>query len=239
MSRPFVLPMMLLALALAAGAAGAPAWGSPPDVSDLPLVELPVLSDSPDLAVLLSGDGGWAGLVRDVSGVLNQNGVSVVGLDCLRYFWAKKTPEQTAADVERLLAHYLAAWNKKRVVLAGYSRGADVLPASTVRLPLERRGQIRLIALIGAATSVQFVPTALGILNLHDSGPSIPLMPDLEKLRGIRILCFYGSDEQDSICSSMDPRLAECVELQGGHHFGGDFETIGRRMASELATDSP
>jgi type IV secretory pathway VirJ component len=224
----------LLALTLAGGAA----WGSPPDVSDLPLVELPVQSDSPDLVVLLSGDGGWAGLVRDVSAVLNQNGLPVVGFDCLKYFWGRRTPEQTAADMERVLAHYLAVWGKTGVVLAGYSRGADVLPPTTVRLPDDRRSQIRLLALIGAATSVQFEPTALGLLTLHLSGPTIPLMSEIEKLRGLHILCFYGSDEKDSICSSMDPKLAQCVELQGGHHFGGDFTTIGRRIVAELSADT-
>jgi type IV secretory pathway VirJ component len=205
-------------------------------VSDLPLVELPVQSDSPYLVVLLSGDGGWAGLVRDVSGVLNQSGISVVGFDCLRYFWGRRTPEETAADLERVLAHYLAAWNKKEIVLAGYSRGADVLPAVTSRLPDSRQKDVRLLALIGAATTVQFQPSALGLLNLRLSGAVLPLMPDLVKLRGIRILCFYGSDERNTICSSMDPKLAACVELQGGHHFGGDFETIGRRIAAELGT---
>ena len=222
---------LLLVLLLGTGAA---AWGSPPDVSDLPLVELPVQSDSPDLVVLLSGDGGWAGLVRDVSAVLNQDGVSVVGLDCLRYFWGWRTPEETAADLERLLAHYLAVWNKKTVVLAGYSRGADVLPPVTTRLPVSRQKQVRLLALIGAGTTVQFELTVLGLLNLHSSGPILQVMPELEKLRGTRILCFYGSDEHDTICSSMDPSLAECVEFQGGHHFGGDFAAIGRRIAAEL-----
>ena len=90
----------------------------------------------------------------------------------------------------------------------------------------------------GAATSVQFEPTALGLLNLHLSGPTIPLMSEIEKLRGLHILCFYGSDEKDSICSSMDPKLAQCVELQGGHHFGGDFTTIGRRIVAELSADT-
>jgi type IV secretory pathway VirJ component len=231
--RCALLSALLLALA------GGALWPSPPDVSDLPLVELPVQSDSPEVVVLLSGDGGWTGLVRDVSAALNASGLSVVGLDCFRYFWKRKTPEQTAADMERLLDHYLSLWGKTGVVLAGYSRGADVLPATVVRLPEERRNQIRLIALIGAATSVQFVPTALGILNLRVPGPAIRLMPDLEKLRGTRILCFYGSEERDTICSSMDPQLAECVKFEGGHHFRGDSQAIGRRIAAELTDRSP
>jgi type IV secretory pathway VirJ component len=235
MKRAIRLPVVLLVLFAAAGVT---LWSVPPEVSDLPLVELPVQSAAPELVVLLSGDGGWAGLVKDVSAVLNQSGFSVVGFDCLKYFWGQRTPEDTAADLERLLAHYLADWGKSRVVLAGYSRGADVLPSVTTRLPEGRQKQLRLLALIGAATTVQFQPTALGLLNLRLSGSVLPLMPDLEKLQGLRILCFYGTDEHDTLCSSMDPRLAECVELQGGHHFGGDFEVIGRRIAAELRAGS-
>lgn len=70
------LPLLLFVVLMCAGGG---ACGSPPaGVSDLPLVELPVQSDSPDLVILLSGDGGWVGLVRVVSGVLNQSGISVV-----------------------------------------------------------------------------------------------------------------------------------------------------------------
>lgn len=51
-----------------------------------------------------------------------------MGLDWLRYFWNERTPHSTAADVDRIVQHYLAAWEKKEVVLIGYSQGADVLP---------------------------------------------------------------------------------------------------------------
>jgi type IV secretory pathway VirJ component len=231
-------PWLVVALLILAPAGGAFLWSAPADVSDLPLIELPAQGNSPELVILLSGDGGWAGLVHDVSAVLNSNGLSVVGFDCLKYFWGRRTPEETAADLERVLAHYLAAWNKESIVLAGYSRGADVLPAVTTRLSPERRSQVRLLVLIGAATTVQFQPSALGLLNLRLSGAVLPLMPDLEKLRGVHILCFHGADEEDSICGSMDPSLAECVTLQGGHHFGGDYDQIGRRIASELASGS-
>jgi type IV secretory pathway VirJ component len=173
-------PAVLLALLSPRAAA----WGAPPDVSDLPLMELPVQSDSRALVVLLSGDGGWAGLVRDLSAVLNGKGVSVVGLDCLRYFWGKRTPEETAADPERVLARYLAAWDKEEVVLAGYSRDTDALSSVTTRLPAERQKQLRLLALSGPAPTVQFQPTALGLINVRGSGPLLPLVPDLQKLQG-------------------------------------------------------
>ena len=40
-----------------------------------------------------------------------------------------------AGDLARIIRHYLQAWNKKRVVLIGYSLGADVLPFLANRLP--------------------------------------------------------------------------------------------------------
>jgi type IV secretory pathway VirJ component len=94
-------------------------------VADLPLVELratgtPVGS----LAVMLSGDGGWASIDRDIGGALAARGVDVVGLNSLRYFWTRRTPDSATADLDRVLRHYLAAWGAERVLLLGFTRAA-------------------------------------------------------------------------------------------------------------------
>jgi type IV secretory pathway VirJ component len=232
------LPLAASCLFLLA-AEGAAGQSEAAGVSDLPLVELRVESPLPYLAVFLSGDGGWAGLVREVSDVLNRGGVAVVGWDSLRYFWKTRSPEEASRDLERLLAHYLPAWNKTRVVLLGYSRGADVLPFLTAGLPEERRQEVALLGLIGASTSVHFRSAVAGLLDLPARGPALPLLPELQKLRGLRILCFYGAEERETICSAPDPALFQCVELPGGHHFGGDYAAIGRGIVSELAADKP
>src|SRR4029077_5929212 len=76
-------------------------------VADLPLVELratgtPVGS----LAVMLSGDGGWASIDRDIGGALVARGVAGVGLTSLRYFWPRRTPDSATAALDRVLRHY-------------------------------------------------------------------------------------------------------------------------------------
>ena len=73
------------------------------DISGLPLAELPVDHPSKLMAVLLSGDGGWRDLDKTIAEDLQQQGVPVVGLDTLRYFWSKKTPQQTADVVAALI----------------------------------------------------------------------------------------------------------------------------------------
>jgi type IV secretory pathway VirJ component len=63
----------------------------------------------------------------------------VVGLDSLRYFWKERTPRAPPGDVDLILRHYLAAWDKQIVVLIGYSQGADILPFVVNRLPAHMR----------------------------------------------------------------------------------------------------
>ena len=117
------------------------------DVTNLPLVEVRARGTPASmLAVMFSGDGGWASIDRDVGEQLASRGIDVVGLNSLRYFWTRRTPDGAAADLVRILRHYLAAWHARRIVLLGYSRGADVLPFLASRLPREparpcRRGR--------------------------------------------------------------------------------------------------
>ena len=222
--------LLRLTLLLLASAAAAQSDG----VADLPLVELPADSTRPYLAVLLTGDGGWADLDRQVSARLVAAGVPVVGWNSLKYYWVQRSPEEASRDLERILGFYLAKWKKSRVLLVGYSRGADVLPFLASRLEPERLKQVRLLALLGPATSNRFEPLATEYTHLGTRAPALPLAPEVDKLRGLRILGFHGTDETDSLCRGADPGLLECVELAGGHHFAGAYAQIAERILAEL-----
>ncbi len=92
-------------------------------------------SPSDAFAIIMSGDGGWAGLDQDVAAALSAKGIPVVGLDSLRYFWTARTPEGLAADTDRLIRYYAPHFGKQRVLLIGYSQGADVLPFAVTGCP--------------------------------------------------------------------------------------------------------
>ena len=125
-------------------------------------------------------------------------------------------------------------WNKTKAVLVGYSRGADVLPFLASHFPPGRLKQVRLLALLGPATSNRFEPLATGYIHVGARPPELPLAPEVEKLRGLRILGFYGADETDSLCKVTTPDLMECIQLPGGHHFGGAYTQIAERILAEL-----
>jgi type IV secretory pathway VirJ component len=245
---------------VAAPAATTAAHGAPvPAVSDLPLVEVPAKGTVPEtvpakgtvpgtvpakgaaagtagdrLAVIVSGDGGWAGIDREVGGALAARGIPVVGLNSLSYFWRGRTPDETAKDLARILEHYLAVWGKQRAILVGYSMGADVLPFMVSRLPEPLRNRVDLVALLGPETKASFefhVTQWLG----GGSSTDRPVMPEVEKLGGRpRLLCLYGEKESDSICPGLSPALGRSIGFSGAHHFGGNYAALADRILAEL-----
>jgi len=227
---------------LAAAFAELVADGAPPrpaladDVSDLPLVSVaPSGPPSDAVAVILSGDGGWASLDREIGDALATRGIPVIGFDSLQYFWTRRTPEESAEALARVLRHAQSAWPGRRFALIGYSRGADVLPFLASRLPSELRERVALVALVGPERSAEFEFHISDWLSSDPRPDALPIAPEVAKLAGTRVLCVYGRDESESLCRDLAPDLAVRDERPGGHHFGGDYAAIAARIAQELA----
>lgn len=207
----------------------------PVSLKDLPLVEVPAQGPGADnvLAVVVSGDGGWAGIDRDIANTLSRKGVPVVGLNSLQYFWKRRTPEESSRDLEKIIRHYLVNWGKERAILIGYSLGADVLPFMANRLPRELLDHVSLIALLGPDEKIDFEFHLSYWMGGSLGSNALPVLPEVKKLYGKKILCFCGDEETDSLCHKMNASLAKTIVLKGGHHFGGDYEGIAETILKE------
>jgi type IV secretory pathway VirJ component len=204
----------------------------PGAVGDLPLIELPVRDAPTALAVILSGDGGWASLDREVGETLAAAGVGVVGLNSLSYFWTRRTPDGAAADLARIIRRYRTTWRASQVLLIGYSRGADVLPFLASRLPAELRAAVRVVALLGPERTTDFEFHLTDWLG-GDDPSALPIAPEVAKLTDLRVLCVQGADEDDSLCPLLDTERTRRLVLPGGHHVGGDYPVIATRILAE------
>ncbi len=199
----------------------------PAALGDLPVVEVPAQPNAPPsdaFAIIMSGDGGWAGLDRDVAAALSAKGIFVVGLDSLRYYWTKRTPEGVAADTDKMIRYYLSHLNKKRVLLIGYSQGADVLPFAVNRLPPASKSAVSLIAILGMSEHALFEFHVSSWISDDNSGPET--LPEVNRITGIPVLCIYGEDEHDSLCPRLDPGKFKIVKVKGGHHFDGNYAAL-------------
>jgi len=217
----------------------------PAGLSDLPVIEIPAQSvaqpqtaqpgvapssaaPSDIFAIIMSGDGGWAGLDQDVAAALSAKGIPVVGLDSLRYYWTARTPDGLAADTDRMIRYYLAHYGKQRVLLIGYSQGADVLPFAVNRLPAATRAHVALTAVMGMSEHALFEFHLSSWISDSSAGPAT--LPEINRITGMPVLCIYGADESDSLCPKLDPKRFLVVKLNGGHHFDGDYANLARQI---------
>ncbi len=221
------------ALVLLAGRAAAQSG-----LQDLPLVQVVAAQPGRTFAVFFSGDGGWASIDKSVATALQQHGVSVVGINSVKYFWRARTPDAAAADLARVIRHYASAWSADSVVLVGYSRGAGVLPFLVNRLPADLRARVRLVALLGAEHTAGFTFHLTDVFTSGAGKDAQPVMPEIQKLGGIPLLCFYGEEERDTLCPELAPPSI-VVKLPGGHHFDRNYAALGERIYDQLRTPAP
>jgi len=198
-----------------------------PGVDDLPLIEQPATHGDAGLplVLLLTGDGGWAGLDRGMAAELGARGLPVVGLSTLKYYWKARTPEESARDVARVLDHYLASWKRQRVLLIGYSFGANVLPFIVNRLSPELRARIAGVALLGLDANTSFEIRVSGWLPGASIG-ELPVKPEIDKLAGLRAMCLYGKGETHDPCATFAGPTLHAVTVGSGHHFSGAYAQL-------------
>lgn len=218
------LPKFLEAYDRLAARASASLPAPPASLADLPLIEVRAPRPGATFAVLLSGDGGWAGLDKNVAAALAARGMDVVGVDSLRYFWSARTPQGLADDLDRIVRFYGAHWRKSGVILVGYSQGADVLPFAINRLPAASRRLVTKSVLVGLGEHASF---EFHVGNwLGDDDDARPVRPEAARLEASQTLCIYGADEQDSPCPALAPAHVEAIALPGGHHFDGAYDEL-------------
>ena len=191
----------------------------------IPLVELPASGSSDTLAVIYSGDGGWRDLDKTIAENFQAHGIPTIGVDSLRYFWSKKTPAETASDLALMIEAYSTRWGTKRVILIGYSFGADILPETYNLLPAATKAAVRQISLLGFAAEGEFEISVEGWLG-GSGGDARPVLPQVERIDPKLLQCFEGRDEDDSECPKLKSLGAEVVTTEGGHHFDGDYDRL-------------
>lgn len=213
------------------------AGSPPPEIGDLPVREVQANGTSGEFALLLTGDGGWAGLDQELAARLAASGVPTVGLNSLKYFWKERTPDETARDVARILRHYLSAWHKQRVLLVGYSFGADVLPFVVNRLPSDLRAKVASVSLLGIDGNASFEINISDWAGTGAGGPQT--RPEVGRITGLPVLCLYGEGEKDSICPGLPEAAIRREQIGTGHHFGGEYATLADRILAFARSPRP
>jgi type IV secretory pathway VirJ component len=217
-----------------AHAAAAPApvtWraaGDALDVTDLPLRLVPAARTDgtapPAFVVMLTGDAGWRGLESHVARELAATGLPVVGWNSLRYFWNPRSPDESAADLDRVLRHFGAAFRIDRAIVIGYSQGADMVPFLLNRLPDSTRAHVESVALVAPGAEAFFKFHLSHWWRTPQGGT--PVRPEIAALAPLPVLCVYGRADEDALCHDGAFTHVRALPLPGDHGFDRDFRAL-------------
>jgi type IV secretory pathway VirJ component len=188
------------------------------------------------LLLFFSGDGGWASLDEEVAEHLVSQGVGVVGVSSLRYFWQAKPPAQVAGDIRRLTT--VLARAAKPLFAGGFSFGAEVVPVALQEWTAAERRDLAGLTLIAPGPSASFEIDPLDWIRKPAENAATRVAPAV-RADGVATLCLSGADEDDSPCTALTGAPAvRVVRLPGSHHFNSNYSAVGETVAQFIRASS-
>ena len=207
------------------------------------------------MAIIYSGDGGWADLDRRLGISFIDRGIPVLGVNTFKYYWRNRTPDESAQELDALMTKYVAVWGKQRIWLVGYSFGADVLPTIVGKLSPANRARITQMVLLAPSKEANFEIALEGYMikqgwwqehlktRLQSLNPikDYDAMPPLQALDNKPpVICYYGLDDSDdTVCTETDlPKWVVVHPKKGDHHFDGGYQPLAKQMLDELPSSA-
>ena len=207
------------------------------DVKNLPLVitNSKIQERQMPVALLISGDGGWYGFEQNIADHLAKQGIPTVGLDSKKYFWKRRTPEETAADIAKALSFYGKEWGRDKFVLIGYSLGAEIVPFIVNDLPEEIKSKIESAVLLSPATTTDFEIHISNMLGMGNRQNTYNTIDEIIKMQSIPTLIIFGDGEKTEIPALLSGTSVIIRKIPGDHHYKFNLPLIMQTMKDNKA----
>lgn len=169
-----------------------------------PVAEYPARASGARLALVLTGDDGLTPVMRSLARDLAASGVPSVVFPIAGW---SEPPDTTGAVLGAIVRQHLIMWRREGVLLLGNARGAGMAPFVANRMGRDLRDRVDAVILLDPPERVSFHRRWHGPWRAAPHPTDLPLLPELERLRGIRLLCLYQHDDRDAFCPTLDPAL--------------------------------
>jgi len=202
------------------------------EVRDLPLIitNSKVSDRQAPLALLISGDGGWYGFEQQIADNLALQGIPTIGLDSKKYFWHRRTPEETASDIGKALSYYGKEWGRTKYVLVGYSLGAEIVPFIANRLPEDVKSKVQSTVLLSPASTTDFEIHITNMLGMGNKQNTYNTTEEIIKMQKIPTLLIFGEGEKNKLPESLDGIKVTIRKIPGDHHYKFNLPLIMQTM---------
>jgi type IV secretory pathway VirJ component len=207
------------------------------EVKNLPVIitNSKIQDKKAPLALLISGDGGWYGFEQQIADNLGINGIPTIGLDSKKYFWKRRTPEETAIDIAKALNFYSKEWGREKFVLIGYSLGAEIVPFIVNRLTPELKSRVQSAVLLSPATTTDFEIHISNMLGMGNRNNTYNTINEIINMQSIPTLIIFGDGEKTQIPELLNGKAVMIRKIPGDHHYKFNLPLIMQTMKESKA----
>lgn len=203
----------------------------------LPVVITPekVQIKSAPVAFIISGDGGWYKFEQSIADKIAEDGIPTIGLDTKKYFWHRRTPEETTSDIIACLEHYGGEWGKEEFIIIGYSLGAEIVPFVVNRFPEAMKSKISMLVLLSPAQTTDFevhIADMVGIVNRKNT---YKVIDEIMRIKDIPSLLIFGADEKSKVPELFKGTPVMTEIIPGDHHYKFNTSLIVQTMKNHKA----
>ncbi|MCZ2083420.1 MAG: hypothetical protein LC112_04030 [Flavobacteriales bacterium] len=190
-----------------------------------PITEWNSKSDKP-VIFYISGDGGFNTFSKTFSQELHQYGYDVFTLNTKKYFWKKKTPFQASQDTENYLKQVTKNRKNKKIIIIGYSYGADVAPFIYNRFDADFQKNIQDLIIIGPSKVNDFeIHVEEYIMGEQEYGYSV--VHEINQIKNVPFTLVVSDLEYKYFpLKEITLKDYQFLHLKGNHHFDGKTKTL-------------
>ena len=205
-------------------------------------------ADAP-AAVVVSGDGGWHGLVIEIAQYLNDRGHTVVGVDSKAYLESLGKPKalepvQVTGDFAAIAQFAKAQAGSKAIILVGWSEGAGLAVLGGLDSGL--RPDLRGVVAIGLPESNELAwRWSDAVIYLTHKVPNEPTFNSKDyvgQLAPVPLMTIQSTRDEfvplatarEIFARARDPKQLALIEADG-HHFDGQRPAFWQALERALA----
>ncbi|MBF8455989.1 hypothetical protein IV494_02245 [Kaistella sp. G5-32] len=195
------------------------------DDSSFPVTEWNSNSSKP-VIFYVSGDAGFNTFSKTFGQELHRYGYDVFALNTKKYFWNKKTPLKASQDSEKYLKEITKNRTNKKIIIIGYSYGADVSPFIYNRFDTEFQKNIQQLIIIGPSQVNDFEIHLEEYITGHmEHGYSVT--NEINQIKNVPFTLVVSDFENRYFPrKEITLRGYRFLHIPGDHHFGGNTKML-------------
>lgn len=196
----------------------------------LSVINAKIQNKEAPVVLFISGDGGWYRFEQSIADDLANFGIPTIGLDSKKYFWNRKSPEETARDMAKVLDYFAKKWERKRFILIGYSFGSEIVPFIVNRLPEPIKSEVEASVLLSPTTDTDFEIHLSNMLGVDNRQKTFNVIDEIRKEQSGNVLIIYGKDKKSPVPGLVKGTAVRIMYIPGDHHYQYNHSLIVQTM---------